>query len=143
LIQERSGVFELKIPFQVHLELTAVDKPQHQTVVDLMGQPEERLKVPVGGILNVHLGAYDGPVVFAQDYMVFNITKEDIRVRMSAVDEDIFPEPAIRPKQPPPMAGLPFSPFTLSGAAPFPEVMGAIWNEINQAYGTDLQPPLA
>jgi len=84
---------------------------------------------------------YDGPLVFALDYMVFNVTKDDIVVRMSAVDEDIFPEPATRPKQPPPPAQLPFSAFTLSGVAPFPEVVGPIWNEINLTYGTDFKPP--
>jgi hypothetical protein len=26
------------------------------------------------------------------DYMVFNVTKEDIRVRMAAVDEEIWPQ---------------------------------------------------
>ena len=84
---------------------------------------------------------YGGPLVFALDYMVFNVTKDDIRVRMSAIDEDIFPEPATRPKQPPPPSGIAFSKFILSGAEPFPEVLGPIWNEINQTYGTDFQPP--
>ncbi len=84
---------------------------------------------------------YDGPVVFALDYMVFNITKEDIKVRMSAVDEDIFPEPATRPKEAPSGDSLTFSEFVLSGAEPFPEVVKPMWDEINQAYGTDLKPP--
>ena len=29
---------------------------------------------------------YDGPLSLALDYMVWNVTKDDIRVRMSAVD---------------------------------------------------------
>ena len=32
--------------------------------------------------------AYDGPLALAVDCMVFNITKDDIKVRMAAVDED-------------------------------------------------------
>ena len=31
---------------------------------------------------------YDGPLDLALDYMVWNVTKDDIRVRMSAVDEE-------------------------------------------------------
>ena len=33
--------------------------------------------------------AYDGPLALAIDYMVFNVTKEDVRVRTAAIDEDI------------------------------------------------------
>jgi ribonuclease Z len=44
---------------------------------------------------------YDGPLALATDYMVFNVTKEDIRVRMAAVDEDIWPLPATRELVPP------------------------------------------
>jgi ribonuclease Z len=84
---------------------------------------------------------YDGPLVFAQDYMVFNITKKDIKVRMSAVDEDIYPEPATRPKESPSGDSLTFSKFILSGAERFPEVVQPMWDEINEAWGTDLKPP--
>ena len=31
--------------------------------------------------------AYDGPVELATDYMVFNVTKDDVRVRMAAIAE--------------------------------------------------------
>ena len=44
---------------------------------------------------------YEGPLALALDYMVFNVTKDDIRIRMSAVDEEIWPSPAIRKKNPP------------------------------------------
>ncbi|MCZ6773400.1 MAG: guanitoxin biosynthesis MBL fold metallo-hydrolase GntH [Proteobacteria bacterium] len=84
---------------------------------------------------------YDGPMVFAQDYMVFNVTKEEVKVRMSAYDEDIYPEPPTRPKEAPPGDSLTFSKFILSGAEPFPEVVQPMWDEINEAWGTDLKPP--
>ena len=84
---------------------------------------------------------YDGPMVFAQDYMVFNITKNEIKVRTSAYDEEIFPEPATRPKQTPSGDSLTFSKFILSGREPFPEVVKPMWDEINEAWGTDLKPP--
>ena len=31
---------------------------------------------------------YDGPLALATDYMVFNVTKDDIRVRMAAIDDE-------------------------------------------------------
>ena len=33
---------------------------------------------------------YDGPLAMANDYMIFNITKDNIRVRMAAIDQDIW-----------------------------------------------------
>ena len=42
---------------------------------------------------------YDGPLSLAEDYMVWNITKDDIRVRMAAVDEDVWPPPATEKPQ--------------------------------------------
>jgi len=85
---------------------------------------------------------YDGPLAFAEDYTVFNITKDKVRVRESAIDEAIFPEPPTKPKQPvPPPSEPPFSKFISSGIETFPEVVGPIWDKINKEHGTDLKPP--
>ncbi len=76
---------------------------------------------------------YSGPLALAQDYMVFDVTKDDIRVRMSAIDEEVWPSPAQRKKLPPDTSKLiPFSDFTKSGALPMPEVVGQIFEEINE-----------
>ena len=81
---------------------------------------------------------YDGPLVFAQDYTVFNITKDRIRVRESAIDEAIFPEPAMKAKiEVPPLTKPPFSKYISDGAEAFPEVVGPIWDKINKQYGTN------
>ena len=34
---------------------------------------------------------YDGPLSLAMDYMVWNVTKDDIKVRMAAKDEGVWP----------------------------------------------------
>ena len=84
---------------------------------------------------------YDGPLALAVDYMVFNVTKKDIRVRMSAVDEEIWPSPALKKKNPPDFTkSIPISDFTTSGALGWPEVVGPIYEEINKIYGTDYKP---
>jgi ribonuclease Z len=84
---------------------------------------------------------YDGPLALASDYMVFNVTKKDIRVRASAVDEDAWPRPPLKKKNPPDTSkSIPFSDFTKSGALAFPEVVGPIYDEINEIYGTDYEP---
>jgi len=84
---------------------------------------------------------YDGPLALATDYMVFNVTKNDIRVRISSVDEDIWPSPALKKKNAPDTSkSIPFSDFTRSGAMGLPEVVGPIYDEINKLYGTNFKP---
>ena len=85
---------------------------------------------------------YDGPLALAQDYMVFNVTQDDVTVRMSAIDEDIWPPPPQKEKQPPNTdLMVPFSEFVIGGGLAMPDVVGPIYDEINQRYGTDIQMP--
>ncbi|MDB4278296.1 MBL fold metallo-hydrolase [Deltaproteobacteria bacterium] len=84
---------------------------------------------------------YDGPLALAQDYMVFNVTKDEIRVRMSAIDEDIYPPQPLKAKNAPDSSkAIPMSDFVKSGALGFPEIVGPIYDEINAMYGTDYEP---
>jgi len=84
---------------------------------------------------------YDGPLALASDYMVFNVTKDDIRIRVSAIDDEVWPSPPTMPKRPPDTSSaIAFSDFTKSGALPFPEVTQPIFDEINEIYGTDIEP---
>jgi ribonuclease Z len=86
---------------------------------------------------------YDGPLALAVDYMVFNVTRDDIKVRMSAIDEEIWPSPPLKQKNPPDFReAVPFSDFTLSGVLALPEVVGPLYEEINKLYGTDFKPGL-
>ena len=86
---------------------------------------------------------YDGPVSLAVDYMVWNVTKDDIKIRMATKDEEVWPSPAIRDKLPPDTSKMvPMSDFTKSGYLQYPEVLLPIWDEINKKYGTDLKPEL-
>jgi ribonuclease Z len=84
---------------------------------------------------------YSGPLDLAKDYMVWNVTRNDIRVRMSAIDEEVWPRPALRKKIVPETSKvISFSDFTRSGALGMPEVVGPIFDEINEKYGTDAEP---
>jgi ribonuclease Z len=85
---------------------------------------------------------YDGPLVFPQDYTVFNITKDSIRVRESAIDEDVYAQPALIPKILPAPEDAPvFSPFIAEGIERFPEIVGPMWDEMNKAEGTNYKQP--
>ena len=86
---------------------------------------------------------YNGPLSTAVDYMVWNVTKDDIRVRMAAKDEEVWPSPALKEKIAPDFRdAINFSEFTLSGMETFPEVVEPLYEEINKIYGTDFKPGL-
>ena len=85
---------------------------------------------------------YGGPLSMATDYMVWNITKDDIRVRMAVIDEDIWPQPAVQKKLPPDRSTrIGFSDFVWGGREPFPKVVQKIYDEINAEYKTDYKVP--
>jgi len=87
--------------------------------------------------------SYDGALALATDYMVFNITEDDIRVRMAAVDEDIWPQPSTIPLVPPDPALVrtEFSQMMLDGRVVHYDVLEEIYAEINAMFGSNAQVP--
>ena len=85
---------------------------------------------------------YDGLVEVATDYMVFNVTKDDVRVRMAVIDEDIWPLPSITKKESAdPKKRVGFSDFITGGRVVFKDVIENYYKQTNKEFGTDYQPP--
>jgi ribonuclease Z len=85
---------------------------------------------------------YDGPVELATDYMVFNVTKDNIRVRMAAVDESVWPQPSIYPKaSADPKERVGFSKYIMGGRVVFDDVIKFYYDQTNEMFGTDFEPP--
>jgi ribonuclease Z len=85
---------------------------------------------------------YDGPVELAIDYMVFNVTKDEIRTRMAVVDEAVWPQPSIYP----PLAADPkdrvgFSDYIVEGRVVFKDVIKFYYDQTNEMFGTDFVAP--
>ncbi len=79
---------------------------------------------------------YDGPLSLSIDYMVWNITKDDIRVRMAMVDEDVWPPPATdKPQVPDPSLRIPYSEMIAGGKYDMRDVIQPVYDEINKEYG--------
>ena len=83
---------------------------------------------------------YDGPVALALDYMVFNITPDDVLVRMSAVNEEVWPSPPLKKKEPAQGQSLGTSEFISSGREVYLPTLRDIWGEVNQEFNTDYRP---
>ena len=79
---------------------------------------------------------YDGPLSLSVDYMVWNITKDDIRVRMMKVDEDVWPPPATeKPQLPDASIRIPYSKEIAGGKLDVKDVIQPTYDEINKKYG--------
>jgi ribonuclease Z len=81
---------------------------------------------------------YDGPLSLSEDYMVWNITKDDIRVRMAIVDEDVWPPPASgKPQVPDPSQRIPYSKMIAEGRYDMKDVIQPTYDKVNKEYGLD------
>jgi ribonuclease Z len=84
---------------------------------------------------------YDGPLTLAEDYMVWNVTKDEIRTRMVAYNEDVWPPPA--PQAPPPVdrsITKYTSDWITEHNLDVDEIISGIYDRANKLYGTDEKP---
>lgn len=86
---------------------------------------------------------YDGPLALAEDYMVLNVTKDDIRVRMAVIDEAIYPQPAASGKKlpPDPSKRIGFSDYITGGRVVYEDVLQGIYDRVNGEYGSNEEVP--
>jgi ribonuclease Z len=98
---------------------------------------------------------YDGPLSLAEDYMVWNVTKDDIRVRLAEVDHHTWAPPLAAPAQPPSLDdraafvekyGLDqdkvgFSDFTKGGFWNVDDVLRPIYQEASEVLGREFPYP--
>jgi ribonuclease Z len=83
---------------------------------------------------------YDGALSLSTDYMVWNITRDDIRVRMAVVDEDVWPPtPSEKPQVPDPKLKVPFSEFIINGKYDMKDVIQPTYDDINEKYDLNEQ----
>jgi ribonuclease Z len=81
---------------------------------------------------------YDGPLSLAMDYLVWNITKDEIRVRMAIIDEDVWPPPATeKPQLPDASLRVPYSKQISGGRLDVKDVIQPTYDAINKKYRLD------
>jgi ribonuclease Z len=86
---------------------------------------------------------YDGPLALATDYMVFNVTKGDIRVRMAAIEEAVWPQPSTIPLVPPDpsLRRTEMSTMLIEGRVVHRDVLQEVYDDINKRFGSDEKVP--
>jgi ribonuclease Z len=100
---------------------------------------------------------YDGPLSLAEDFMVWNITKDDIRVRMAVVEEATWAPPLAGKAQQPggdpdreqfskdarvPVEAIKYSEFITDGRwGEVDEVLRGVYKEASEAVGKEFPYP--
>ena len=95
---------------------------------------------------------YDGPLSLAEDFMVWNVTGDDIRVRMAVVEERTWSPPLASPAIPPDMADraetserlgweLGYTDFIANGKLDVDDVLRPIYEEASQVLGREFPYP--
>jgi len=70
---------------------------------------------------------YDGPLTMADDLMVWNVTKDQIRVRQVIVDEESWPAKSpTKPGVPDPKAKVEFTKFLTDGMLDMSGTLGSL-----------------
>lgn len=108
--------------------------------------------------LNVYDGirsTYDGPLSLAEDYMVWNITKEDILVRMAHPEHATWAPPLAAPAEPPraedktnfanarglPSDSMQYSDFTISGKWNVDDALRPVYEATSEEFGREFVYP--
>ena len=84
---------------------------------------------------------YDGPLTLAHDMMVWNVTKDDIRVRNVVFNEDVWTAPIANVGEIDTSLRESESDFIKAGRADMGDIIKEIYERANEMYGTDLESP--
>jgi ribonuclease Z len=95
-----------------------------------------------GPVLERVRKTYDGPLSLAEDYMVWNVTKDGIRERMAVVDEHTWNPPLAYPAEPvSPKDRVGYSPEIEGGRLDVRDVIEPIYQEASDALGRKFEYP--
>ncbi len=84
---------------------------------------------------------YDGPVDYALDFMVWNVTKDGVRTRMAVPNRESYPTPPLKEKKMASGGDRYLTPDSVLAAWPeeFNAVADKIYADFNKKNGTDFK----
>ena len=117
-------------------KVMAMTKPKHAVAYHFQNDADT---LPV--VMRAVEQVYDGPVDYAQDFMVWNVTKEGVRTRMAVPNREAYPTPPLHEKKIAPGGDRYQTPDKV--LAGWPEEMDAvtdkIYTDFNKEQGTDFK----
>jgi ribonuclease Z len=117
-------------------KVMAMTNPKHAVAYHFQNDADT-----LPGMMAAVQQTYDGPVDYAQDFMVWNITKEGVRTRMAVPNHESFPTPPLAEKIVDRSNPYVQPAWIKEG---WPEevtpVVERLYEEANKAFGTSLSP---
>ncbi|MCK5207029.1 MAG: hypothetical protein KAQ79_03385, partial [Cyclobacteriaceae bacterium] len=95
------------------------------------------------GVYDEIRSTYDGPLTMAQDMMVWNVTKDDIKVREIVFQESVWSPPLINYVEVDRSIMETESEWNLSGTLDVKEVLDETYRITNEKYGTNIKPDVS
>jgi len=121
-------------------KIMALTQPKHAVAYHFQNDADT-LPAVVTAVREV----YDGPVDFAVDGMVWNVTKEGVRTRVAVLNPQPYPPPSVVERQQAAPGGERYvtPEWILQGFAwEVLPTMDQVHDEFNEEFGTDFQFPL-
>lgn len=133
----------LQVGTQIHTapeafgKVMSLVKPRHAVAYHFFKDHDT-----TGPILERIRTTYDGPLSLAEDHMVWNVTKDEIRERIAIVDHHTWTPPmASEPVAPDPNDSIGYSPEIEAGKLDVEDVLSPIFEEMSEAVGKDFPYP--
>ena len=92
---------------------------------------------------NIMMGirsTYDGPLTLAKDMLVWNVTRDNIRVREVVYNENVWTAPIVRRGEIDTSLRESESDWIKGGVADFSEIISKVYDRTNKKYGTSVKP---
>jgi ribonuclease Z len=116
-------------------KVMAMTNPKHAVAYHFQNDADT-----LPGVMEAVQQVYDGPVDYAQDFMVWNITKDGVRTRMAVPNREAFPTPPLAEKVVDKSNPYVQPDWIKDG---WPEevtpVVQKLYDDINEELGTDLK----
>jgi ribonuclease Z len=116
-------------------KMMAMTRPRHAVAYHFQNDHDT---LPI--VMNAVQTVYDGPVDYAQDFMVWNVTREGVRTRMAVPNRESYPVPALVEKQMAEGGDRYQTPdWVLDGwpTEEMDELVQGIYAEFNETHGTN------
>jgi ribonuclease Z len=114
-------------------KMMAMTKPKHAVAYHFQNDADT---LPL--VMEAVERVYDGPVDYAQDFMVWNVTKDGVRTRMAVPNRESYPTPALAEKVIDRSDPYIMPEFVLSGwETEADEIVDKIYADFNRDHGTN------
>ena len=117
-------------------KVMAMTKAKHNVAYHFQNDADT---LPV--VMKAVQSVYDGPVDYAQDLMVWNVTKKGVQTRMAVPNRESYPPPALQEKKVASGGDRYQTPDSVLDGWPeeFNAVAGKIYADFNKKNGTDFK----